>query len=256
MKILIVGLAKEELVKEIHANYPRLEIVAKDPEVVVCYGGDGTLLYAERIFPGIPKAMIRNSRVCKLCSTETGDTILSLLQRNDFQIVEHTKLEAHVNKQILYALNDIVIGHQAVNGTLRSQVYLNGQQYGDEIFGDGVVISTPLGSTGYYQSITRSNFRSGIGIAFNNSITSVSHLVVDKKTTIEVEVTRGPGVVASDNDERALPLPNKQRAKIMISDKIAKIIKFPKEFQKFNVNTGSDRAVLEYCQICRVHYEQ
>ena len=42
--------------------YDGLTLVDDDPDIVVCYGGDGTLLSAEHRWPGVPKVPIRNSR--------------------------------------------------------------------------------------------------------------------------------------------------------------------------------------------------
>src|SRR3989344_1002650 len=39
----------------------------RKPDFVVCYGGDGTILYAERLYPGIPKIAFRNNSICKQC---------------------------------------------------------------------------------------------------------------------------------------------------------------------------------------------
>lgn len=198
MKIHIVGLqraALHEYLQQTHADdfdiVSEEDALAGNADIIVCYGGDGTLLYGERLFPGTPKVMIRNSQVCHSCSTQGRDTILQLLLRGAYSTQEHMKLTVEAKGQTLTALNDVIIGHAAVNGTLRATVAVNGQQYGDEFFGDGVVISTPIGSTGYYQSITRSNFHNGIGLAFNNTVNVVSHLVVEDSSEIVVEITRG-----------------------------------------------------------------
>lgn len=259
MKIYIVGLQKAALVEYIQQEFPAdFELLSEEAaaageaEVIVCYGGDGTLLYGERLFPGTPKVMIRNSQVCHLCSNEARETILQLLIDGSYSTESHMKLEVEAKGEVLTALNDIIIGHSAVNGTLRALVYVNGQQYGDELFGDGVVISTPIGSTGYYQSITRSNFHDGIGIAFNNTVNVVSHLVVAENSDIQVEITRGPGMVAADNNQQQVQLTVGERATIRRSAHSATIVRFDgEELQRFNVNTGSDRVPLGKCQLCR-----
>jgi NAD+ kinase len=64
MKVVISGLAKNELAQYIRKHYPNdIQIVKSKPEFVLCYGGDGTLLFAERHYPMVPKVMIRKSRV-------------------------------------------------------------------------------------------------------------------------------------------------------------------------------------------------
>lgn len=256
MKVTIVGLQYTELEKYLQKEFSDIEIVEKEPDFVLCYGGDGTLLYGEHHYPGVPKVMIRNSRVCHLCSDAARETILRAVLSGEYTMREFAKLKATAEGEEYIALNDIVLGHKAVNGTLRAKVYINGQQYGDEIFGDGVIASTPLGSTGYYQSVTSSNFQAGIGIAFNNTINTVSHLVVNDDHVLEVEVTRGPGLVAADNQEKYTELSTGQRVRIELADEVAHIIELPAEHSRFNVNTGADRVPLGYCQMCRKHYAE
>ncbi|MBU0496351.1 MAG: NAD(+)/NADH kinase [Candidatus Thermoplasmatota archaeon] len=256
MKIQVVGLQKKALEKLIKEKYTSLELVDKKPEVVVSFGGDGTLLFAEREYPGVPKSLIRNSQVCKLCSTIVKETVLQLLQEEKFIITEYAKLEAFAQNRKVLALNDVVVGHPRINGTLRARVYIDKQIYHQEMFGDGVVISTPIGSTGYYQSITRSNFDHGIGIAFNNTVNIVSHLLVGEASEVEIEITRGPGIVAADNNEDYIEVSTGDFVHIKVSKERAKILQFPKEHERFNVNTSSNRVPSGYCQICRQHYER
>ncbi len=251
MKVQVTGLQRKQLATYIEEKFPTIDLVEEKPDLIITYGGDGSLLYAERHFPGVPKVMLRNSQVCTLCANMSRDTVLQLILEEQYDIVPYTKLEAEAKGKKLTALNDVVVGHPFVNGTLRAKVSINGEQYGDEILGDGIVISTPIGSTGYYQSITRSNFQFGIGIAFNNVVRIVSHLVVDEETPIEVEVTRGPGIVAADNDEGQIDLSTGDRVQIRRSKEKAQIVHFPSEHRRFNLTAQSNRLPLGLCQICK-----
>lgn len=256
MKILVTGLQRKQLIAYIEENYAGFEVTEDDPEVIISYGGDGSLLYAERHYPGVPKVMLRNSQVCNLCATVSRDTVLQLLQDHNFDIQEYTKLQLEANGNTRIALNDVVVGHPHVNGTLRAKISIDGKQYGNEILGDGVVVSTPLGSTGYYQSITRSNFQFGLGVAFNNTVRTVSHLVLDENTAIQVEVTRGPGRVAADNDEDQIELSTGDTVQIAKARENAKIVHFPTEHQRFNLTSQTNRVPLGSCQICKRPYDQ
>jgi NAD+ kinase len=255
MRLQIVGLERQALTEYIAAKHPHFDVVESAPDVIVCYGGDGTLLYGERKHPGVPKIMIRNSQVCANCSRLAKDTVLTLLHEGKYTIVDHVKIEAHKNDAVLFAMNDIVLAHPQVNGTLRAKVFINHQQYGEAILGDGIVVSTPIGSTGYYQSITRSHFQSGIGIAFNNTVNIVSHLVVNENTHLEVEVIRGPGLVAADNDENHISLSTGDRVQVVASAKKARLIHFAQEHARFHMSISTDRVPLGFCQICRERYE-
>lgn len=224
MRAAIVGLEKKKLEEKIRKEYPNIEVVEERPDVVLCYGGDGTLLYGERVYPGIPKALLRNSPVCHLCYDVSNDTVLYLLQEGHYDVVYHPKLEARINDNTLIALNDVIIGHSRVNSTLRMNMIVNGKQFGDELYGDGCIISTPLGSTGYYKSITSSYFETGIGIAFNNVIQDVNHMVVSTDTVIELTITRGPGALAVDNDEKQIQLSTGDTVRVTVAQEPAALI--------------------------------
>ncbi|EKD79081.1 MAG: ATP-NAD/AcoX kinase [uncultured bacterium] len=252
MKVVISGLAKQELAAYIRKHYRHdIQIVKQKPEFVLCYGGDGTLLFAERNYPTVPKVMIRHSRVCTLCARLARETILRLLVRGQYSLLEQPLLETSHRRKTMYGINDIMVAHGQINTGLRYHLWLNGESWGDELLGDGVVVATPLGSTGYYQSITRSTFQQGMGIAFNNSILSVGNIVVPEDTVVKVRVNRGPAVVAADNNDHFFPLQARDVVTIRRSHRSTYVVYFAgKHYRKFNVGIGESRMPLGFCQMC------
>lgn len=179
-----------------------LEIVKENPEVVITFGGDGTLLGAERDYPEIPKLILKNSQTCHLCSALPNEKLLDLLSKNKLKTKEFMKLEAVVGNQKATALNDIIIAHKFPNLAIRFEVFQK------KYIGDGVVFSTPFGSTGYFYSITKETFNTGLGIAFNNihqGNTKTQNLPENAK--IKIKILRGPAVLASDNNPDLFDLP-------------------------------------------------
>jgi len=87
-----------------------------------------------------------------------------------------------------------------------------------------VVISTPFGSTAYFHSIARKDFEGGIGIAFSNTTKPTEHLVVDEKSTIEVEISRGHAVLVADNNPKVIEIIEGQKLIIKKSDQKAIVI--------------------------------
>ncbi|MFA6724146.1 MAG: hypothetical protein WCS95_05695, partial [Lentisphaeria bacterium] len=57
LRVLLYGRNLEDL-RPLLQGFP-LDIVQEDPELVITHGGDGSLLGAERLYPGIPKCPIR-----------------------------------------------------------------------------------------------------------------------------------------------------------------------------------------------------
>lgn len=252
MKVVISGLEKQALANHIRKYFPKdFQIVKQKPEFVLCYGGDGTLLFAEQHYPLVPKVMIRHSRVCNRCARLSRDTILKLLVRGHYSLLEQPLLEVSHRGTTLYGMNDIMVVHGVVNTGLRYRVSLNGENYGGPLLGDGVVVATPLGSTGYYQSITRSTFQQGLGIAFSNSIFTVDHIVVAEDTVVQITIDRGPALVAADNNDKFLPLAAREKVTIRRSHRSTYLVFFSgKAYRQYNVGIGENRVPLGSCQMC------
>ena len=180
-----------------------LQLVEDHPDVIISYGGDGTLLSCERKYPSIPKLPIRDSKVCKKCPAHTTEHLLQELAEEKIKLVDYPKLEVKFGGEHILALNDLVIRNSIPIHALRFRVYINGKLLRPEVLiGDGVVFTTVFGSTGYYQSITRKTIEKGFAMAFNNTTFPVESDKFDKGDEIKVEIIRGPGTLSSDNNPK------------------------------------------------------
>jgi NAD kinase len=260
LRVYVVGLNKDQLILRIQKDYPELTVIndqladekqvtAKNCDLVICYGGDGTLLYGEQHIPGIPKMMLRSTMLCDDCREQAVIDMLTALSQKNYTLESHMKLEARSNNQTHLGLYDIMIGHSRINVSVRLRFAINGVAHPEEIVGDGLIISTPLGSTGYYQSITRSNFQSGIGIAFNNSVNTMSNLVVDEDAKIDVTITRGRAVVTSDNNEDPEVVDTDAYITIQKSQQQTALVTFSGELEKYNF--AMNRFASGTCQLCQ-----
>ena len=199
MKIAIVGRNTEDLVRIAEKDFG-FKIDYFNPEIVISNGGDGSLLGAEHQYPGILKLGLRDSETSlKHEQTDVFDAF-SKLKHGNFTAKQYIKLEAKSNNKSVVALNDISIRSSNVLSAIRYTVEINNKDYTGEIIGDGLIVSTPVGSSAYYRSITKSVFQVGIGLAFNNSIEAVDHLVLDDDVVIKTKITRGPAIAAADNN--------------------------------------------------------
>lgn len=183
--------------------------IAGDPaaaDAVFCHGGDGTLIGAERDYPGLPKVPVRPDVLFQKCARHAIPAMFGRLGRGEHTTTKLPILEAVAKRQSILALNDIVLHNAKITSAVRYRMWIDSKPYSDIVIGDGLVVSTPFGSTGYYRSITNSVIRVGIGLAFNNSTESINHLVLEDTARIEVEVTRGPGLLVADNMLEPLPL--------------------------------------------------
>lgn len=229
MKVTLFGAKALEL-QPLIDEHPSLELVEENADVVVCFGGDGTLLASELKWPGIPKVPIRNSRRGIRCIADPPPDVIRKLAGDSLIRHEHMKLECHVvhanaeqPDSHLMAINEFNVHMGHTNSSLRFKVWFDDKPYGDdlEIIGDGFVVSTPFGSTAYFNQITRGVFWQGIGIAFKFTGEHTNHLVVPENVVMRARITRGPAILAYDNSQEYVGLSEDDELTVHKSDKSA-----------------------------------
>lgn len=207
MRTLLFGAEAETLRRHIE-THPSLHLVEDRPDVVVCFGGDGTLLSAELRWPGVPKVPIRNSRRGHRCIPRPGADVIERLAQGTLVRTQFLKIACSVYAHgaaeprcTATAMNEFNVHMGHINLAVRFKIWLNEEPYADgaEILGDGLVVSTPFGSTAYFNQITRGVFHAGLGIAFKNTTELTSHVIVPDSVTVVIVITRGPAVLAYDN---------------------------------------------------------
>jgi NAD+ kinase len=207
MRILLYG-SKSTDIEPIVRRYADFEVVLKEPDAIICYGGDGTLLAAEREWPGVPKVPIRNSRRGNRMIAHPPADVIEHLVKGRLIRTEYCKLACSVRRgdestpaHYLAAMNEVNVHMARINSAVRFKMWIDDEPYksGVEILGDGFVISTAFGSTAYFNHITRGYFYSGIGIAFKSTSEHTNHVVVPDRATIRILITRGPALLTYDN---------------------------------------------------------
>lgn len=207
IRLMLFGAAAAELIPLIE-EFPHLHQVEENPDIVVCFGGDGTLLAAELQYPGVPKVPILNSQRGHRCIPHPKEEVIRGLAEGALTHNTYMKLEGTVarpgNDAPVFqamALNEFSVHMGRINSAVRFRLWLNGEPYdrGVEVLGDGFVICTPFGSTAYFNQITRGYFTRGLGIAFKATSEHTDHLVLPPETEMRVLITRGPAVLAFDS---------------------------------------------------------
>ena len=143
-----------ELPKDLH--FSRLDRELPNAEMVICFGGDGTILHMAKAATrkGIPILGVNIGTMgfmAELESTELDK--LALLASGDYTLDSRMMLDVTVqrDRDILFhdiCLNDAVITKGAVARIIHLLVKCDGVQ-AMECGGDGVIVSTPTGSTAY-----------------------------------------------------------------------------------------------------------
>ena len=125
-------------------------------DAVIVLGGDGTILRAAEpcAAKGIPIMGINLGRVGFMTEIEVGEmeTAAKRLLDGDYDIEERMMMSVSVcrsdgNSAVYYALNDVVIS-KSDSEMISAELCREGEKI-NEYIADGVIISTPTGSTGY-----------------------------------------------------------------------------------------------------------
>jgi hypothetical protein len=204
------------------------DFVEEAPDLVVSYGGDGMFLIAERVFPGVPKILIRDSDIGRNCCDINLIDALKKYCDGDYKIEEIKKLKAirkgRFEFRELIGVNDIVIRNSLPTEAIRFRYRINKEDWSKVLIGDGVVVSTPYGSTkgAYFYSIEQESFEKGIGVAFNNVTEKKEALFLDEGDLVEVEIMRGIGVLVSDNNRDFVNLEVGDKIKISLINDVAR----------------------------------
>ncbi len=199
MRALLLG-KKAEKVRAYFSQF-KIKEVKSNPQVIITYGGDGTLVGAECKYPGIPKVPIRSKDHCLPCPEHTIESILGRLVRGKLPRQLFPKVEMRWHGKRKVGLNEVGVHITKPASAVRFRLYVNGQPYvAEEIIGDGMVVASAFGSTAYFRSLTQGSFRQGLGLAIVNSTNPIHWAVLRETDTIRMEIDRGPALGLADND--------------------------------------------------------
>ncbi len=137
-------------------TFPNPAALARHSDLLMVFGGDGTILRAVRESNGChtPILGVNIGRLGFLNAVGVADLpeALQKLWDNDFFIETRALLTAagrgQGNTIKTSALNDVVISHGAVSRVVELEVSVNGEAL-THYRGDGLIVSSPTGSTAY-----------------------------------------------------------------------------------------------------------
>ena len=127
-------------------------------DIFISFGGDGTILRAVTYVRnlGIPIVGINTGRLGFL-STFKKEDVGKLIQEfvaGSYSIVERSLVEVYTKENVPefmdlnFALNEITVSRKDTTSMITVETYLN-NEYLTSYWADGLIISTPTGSTGY-----------------------------------------------------------------------------------------------------------
>ncbi|MBQ8774103.1 MAG: NAD kinase [Muribaculaceae bacterium] len=131
-----------------------------DADLVLSIGGDGTFLRAAQWVGNkeIPILGINTGHLGYMADVTTDDieSALDDLFNGNYRIERRTMIEVDVPGMLIdlwpYALNEVAIQKQDTSSMISVEAYINGD-YLATYTSDGLIVSTPTGSTGYNLSV-------------------------------------------------------------------------------------------------------
>ena len=133
----------------------RAEEIPENAEFCVVLGGDGTMLRAARFAApmGVPLLGINLGNVGYLTDADENDGLESVSKVLAGKFFEEKRLMLEVcsgglSKNDSLALNDVYVSRGGFGKLMSFSVYINGQ-FIEGFRADGVIVSTPTGSTAY-----------------------------------------------------------------------------------------------------------
>lgn len=232
--------------------------ISKESECIFTVGGDGALIRTAKRTVGsrIPLLGVNLGHLGYLCDLDRRSVLEAIdsLFSGSFEIEERMMLEGNLisdeaEKNI--ALNDIVISSENSTQVIEMIVYVNGTVL-YELKGDGMIISTPTGSTAYNLSAKgpiADPLTELILLTPLNPHTLLSRSIVlpdDREVMIEIRPRRthtiekarisfdgsGPGSTVFSPDDRAVIRKAKERVRMIRLSKMSFLERISKKFRE------------------------
>ncbi len=220
--------------------YRKDEIAARS-DLILVLGGDGTMLNAARLVEErqIPILGINMGGLGFLTATSVEYLYPTLAKvfAQDFVLEERLMLKARIDRHGEHVasstvLNDVVVSKGTLSRMIQIQILIDGQ-FVTNLRGDGLIVSTPTGSTAYSLSAGGPVVHPSVeGLVLTpicpHTLTHRPLLVESKTTTIEVILTsQEDGAMATFDGQVGVALSPGDTVAIQASAHRARLIRLP-----------------------------
>ena len=160
-KIFYDKLIENKVTLTKYSTFDSHECLKDNFDYLISIGGDGTILRAATFVRNynLPIIGINAGRLGFLATIqeENIEKLLTRVMANDFSISKRTLVSLHAHPEnidledINFALNEITVSRKDTTSMITIETYIN-NEYLNSYWADGLIISTPTGSTGYSMS--------------------------------------------------------------------------------------------------------
>lgn len=195
-------LQDKQLIQKDYKTFSSHKELDRSFDLMLSIGGDGTILRAVTLVrnSGIPILGINAGRLGFLASVQKEHiaTFLQMVVDKNYKISQRTLIQASVtpkNKDLLdinFAMNEISVSRKDTTSMITIETYLDDELL-TSYWADGLIISTPTGSTGYSLScggpILTPDVKSLVITPIAPHNLNARPLVIPDKTEIKLRVT-------------------------------------------------------------------
>ncbi|WP_396154096.1 NAD kinase [Flavobacterium sp.] len=241
-KIFYDKLIENEVSLSEYSTFDSHECLKDNFDYLISIGGDGTILRAATFVRNynLPIIGINAGRLGFLATIqeENIEKLLTRVVANDFSISKRTLVSLHAHPEnidledINFALNEITVSRKDTTSMITIETYIN-NEYLNSYWADGLIISTPTGSTGYSLScggpviMPTSNCFVITPIAPHNLTARPLIIPDDSELTLKIKGREEQYLVSLDS--RITSVSNETTLTVKKSDFYISIIEFPEE---------------------------
>ncbi|MGM9978050.1 MAG: NAD(+)/NADH kinase [Clostridium sp.] len=209
----------------------------KSLDLIVVLGGDGTLLNVAREMSKkaykIPIFGINIGNLGFLSSIDISeiDKALDKLKNKEYSLEKRMLLNCNQeNKEPLIALNDVVVARGTLSRIVKFEIFIDGKSY-STFKGDGLIISTPTGSTAY-------SFSAGGPFVYPNldlmvltpicpHTKSMQPMIISGESTVEIIPENGEEEIYLTVDgQKATRINQREHIKVCRAEKHVQVLLF------------------------------
>ncbi len=220
-------------------SYPKKDL-ATLADMLLVLGGDGTMLAAARLVEDRPIPILGvNAGGLGFLTAVTRDEAVTALERvfaNSFSEEERLMLRARIvrhGEQVVAGsvLNDVVLSKGALPHMIQMEISINGQ-FVTGLRGDGLIISTPTGSTAYSMAaggpILNPSVHALIITPISPHTLSNRPIVVPQDGQVKVVlVSKDEGATATLDGQVGIALRPRDTVEVRASENKIRLIRFP-----------------------------
>ncbi len=207
--------------------------MCKESDIIISLGGDGTLISISRRSYKFDKPIlgINAGKLGFLVDVDIDEieSFLDKLFRGEYRIDKRMVFEVNFykddSKKSVIAFNDIVFSRSMVAGMVELKAYVDGVHF-NNYYGDGLIISTPTGSTAY-------NLSSGGPVVFPLTQAVIltplcSHSLTQRPLILpadfKVEIKSSDKVLVSVDGQEFFDMKEYDRVEIKVAKRGVKLI--------------------------------